>query len=108
MASLIFRPACSGDEPFLVELFASTRGDPAFLDPPLRTQMLQMQYRAQQVGYAAQFPESEHLVIVSEGDRAGRIWIAREHAAIRIVDVSVLPQYRRRGIASAAYRRVIA
>ena len=60
-----------------------------------------MQFSAQQTGYASRFPESEHTIILNDGTPVGRVWIARTSNDIRIVDISLLPQYRRHGIGTA-------
>ena len=60
-----------------------------------------MQQRAQDAHYARHFPHARHDVITVDGARAGRLLLDDEEDAVRIVDISLLPAYRGRGIGSA-------
>lgn len=93
------RAAAAADEPFLRELYASTRPDLAGLGEALAAPLLDMQFRAQQVGWESSFPGFEHELILVEGRPAGRIWVAWASDECRIVDFALLPEFRRRGIA---------
>ncbi len=97
------RGAAAEDEGFLYALFQSVRG-PEFsrlaLAPELLEQLLRMQYAGQQQTYAAQYPEGDQVILL-EGAPIGRIWLyrgAREHW---LVDISLLPEHRNRGIGGA-------
>jgi len=99
----------ASDEAFLVELYATTRDrDFALLDDTVRRPLLRLQFTAQQAGYASQFPGAEHNLIVVDGERAGQIRLAASPHEIRVVNISLLPQYRGRGIGTTVYREVLA
>jgi ribosomal protein S18 acetylase RimI-like enzyme len=106
--SITVRPASSQDVEFLFELYVSTRdGEFAFLPEAQRSQLLRLQFTAQQTGYASQFPESEQTIILNANEKVGRMWLARSEHEIRIIDIAILPEYRRLGIGRAAYGRVL-
>ncbi|HEX9367366.1 MAG TPA: GNAT family N-acetyltransferase [Vicinamibacterales bacterium] len=101
------RPVQPGDEPFLLDLYATTRDrDFALLDDAVRRPLLRLQFTAQQAGYTARFPGAEHNLIAVGGERAGQIRLASSPSEIRVVDISLLPQYRGRGIGTMLYRDV--
>lgn len=108
MPTMSLRPARPEDAGFLFDLYATTRaGEFEFLDETARRALVSMQFAAQRAGYAAQFPGVAHAIILSAGEPAGQILLATTSTEIRIVDVSLLPQYRRCGIGTAIYRGVI-
>jgi ribosomal protein S18 acetylase RimI-like enzyme len=103
------RPALPEDEPFLYELYASTRAaELAVLDwsSAQREAFLSLQFRAQQAHYA-EFPNANPQIIV-EVDRAiGRLLVSRLPDEIRLVDVALLPEWRGRGIGSALLQQLL-
>jgi ribosomal protein S18 acetylase RimI-like enzyme len=103
------RPAQPEDTPFLHALFCAMRG-PEFatvLQEPHLSAVLQMQFLAQQTDYARRFSESSHYIILVEGQPAGRIWIHEDSHDIRIPDISILPEFQRRGIGACLYRQLM-
>ena len=110
MNPLTRRGAAPGDEAFLFDLFRVVRGDEFALTglPPAQIDMLlQMQFRAQSSGYRSQFPDSDHEIILVDGAAAGRIWVRRSPAEFVLVDISLLPAYRNRGIGTALITELI-
>lgn len=98
------RPATADDEPFLRELFALTGFAATFGPPspdPVWSTLLEVQYRARSLSWAARFPLGEDLVVVADGDEVGRVRTAPEGNALRLVDIAVWPRAQRRGIGSA-------
>jgi ribosomal protein S18 acetylase RimI-like enzyme len=109
LSSLALRPEQPGDEPFLFEVYASTREDELALtnwDAPTRRAFLDMQFAAMRRGYAGMYPTGEFLLI-SLGDQAvGRMVLNRTAEEIRVVDLAVLPVRRNKGIGTLLMRRV--
>ena len=56
------------------------------------------QFDAQSRYYADYFPEAEHSVVVVDGTPAGRLLVERSGNAVHIVDISLLPSFRRCGV----------
>jgi ribosomal protein S18 acetylase RimI-like enzyme len=105
--SVSLRPIESSDVPFLFDLYASTRADElATVDwsAEEKQAFLAQQFIAQQRAYTGTYDGADFQVILCDGVRAGRLYLARWPAEIRIVDIALLPEYRGRGIGSALIR----
>jgi ribosomal protein S18 acetylase RimI-like enzyme len=110
-APVALRPEQPGDEPFLFEVFASTREEELALtnwDEQARRAFLDMQFAAMRRGYASMYPAGEFLII-GLGERAiGRMVLNRTAEEIRVVDLALLPAHRNAGIGTMLMRRVCA
>ena len=102
------RPTYAEDEALLFELFAADkRAELALVGvPPTQAEMLvAMQYRGREMTYRSQYPDAEDSVILDEnGAPAGRLLVHRATDRWRIVDISVLPVLRGKGLGTAALR----
>lgn len=97
------RPIDDGDRDFLFELYASTRADEMALldwDSGQKQSFLEMQFHAQHTYYQEQFRQAAFDVVMSGGERIGRLYIDRRPDEIRVIDIALLPAYRGRGIGS--------
>jgi ribosomal protein S18 acetylase RimI-like enzyme len=109
-AELSTRPASVNDRDFLWRVYASTRDDEvsAFGWPTAQKQaFLEMQYRVRSQSYSAAYPEAEHLVLLDNGADAGSMIVARTELEIHLVDIAFLPEYRGRGLGTAALAALI-
>ncbi|MDR3463870.1 MAG: GNAT family N-acetyltransferase [Beijerinckiaceae bacterium] len=105
--SVALRAATADDEPFLRDLFTAIRA-PEFaaagLPEAMVAQLLGQQYRAQQAGHAAAFPQAASLVILCEGVSVGRVLLAArltdEGWALHLVDFAVAPARQGQGLGS--------
>ncbi|MBS1858594.1 MAG: GNAT family N-acetyltransferase [Acidobacteria bacterium] len=104
------RPATDADDAFLFALFKAVRA-PDFAHLPLPPEQLEhlmsLQFAGQKHSYTAQYPGG-HSLILLDGAPIGRIWLhrgAREH---QLVDISLLPEYRNRGIGGALVAEAVA
>ena len=95
------RAVHGGDHAFLMALVSSTREDLALLDSAMRTVLVRMQYEAQLSDYRRRFPGMEEKIVLANTIPAGRLYVARSHDEIRLVDISLLPAFRGRRIGSA-------
>jgi ribosomal protein S18 acetylase RimI-like enzyme len=95
------RPVQASDEPFLLELYSSTRQEElaalAWSDQQKRD-FLRMQFHAQTRFYQAEYPGAAFQVIEVNGRSAGRWYLHPREREIRIMDVALLPEFRGRGI----------
>lgn len=108
--TITLRAASETDEPFLFELYASTRREElaAWNWPEAQVAaFLQMQFRAQRLSYEAAFPGAEHHVVLAEGRPIGRRLIWRGQDEIRLIDISLLPDARGRGTGSLLIRQLM-
>ena len=97
------QPATLEDEPFLKQLFASTRADELSLiagDESQKEMLTNMQFNGQRQQYAMTYPHADHSVILVNEGRVGRMIVASSETAISLVDIALLPEYRNAGIGS--------
>ena len=104
------RPATFEDEPFLRQLFASTRAAELALmpwDENQKERFIAMQFKAQSQQYAMTYPEADNSVILFNEAPVGRIMVARNEAAISLVDIALLPKYRNAGIGTGLIKDLL-
>lgn len=95
------RPVVAEDEAFLLRVYSSTRADELALVPwndAQREAFLRMQFDAQQAHYQSHFPEAVHQIIERAGQPVGRLYVLREDKLMRILDITILPEFRNAGI----------
>ncbi|MBN9518952.1 GNAT family N-acetyltransferase [bacterium] len=95
------RPAGPDDAEFLYRVYASTRYEelaPAGWPPEQVEAFLRMQFRAQSKHYREYFPDASFDVVVCGAAAAGRLYVDRRADEIRIVDIALLPEFRRAGV----------
>lgn len=102
-STITLRPVGPGDQDFLVKVYASTRAEEMAMVPwtdEQRQAFVRSQFSAQQHHYARNYPSSNHDVILLNGREVGRLYVARLEKEIRIVDLTLLPDERNKGIGS--------
>jgi ribosomal protein S18 acetylase RimI-like enzyme/2-polyprenyl-3-methyl-5-hydroxy-6-metoxy-1,4-benzoquinol methylase len=101
--SIEVREVTSSDEEFLRDLYHSTRRDEVAefgWSVAEQDAFLTMQFEMQRKAYDIQYPKAEHRIILFDGTPVGRIITDKTGRVLSLTDISVLPQYRGRGIAS--------
>lgn len=99
--AITLRPVRQLDDALLLRIYSSTREEEMAMVPwsdDEKQSFLTMQFTAQSTDYQSRFPDSEHSIIVADGEEAGRIWIDRRSDEIRLLDITVLPKFRNRGV----------
>lgn len=99
--TLSLRPATDADRDFLVEVYGSTRDEELSQvewAEGQREAFVRMQFDAQDREYRRHNPQGSFDVVEVDGRPAGRLYVDRRPGDIRIVDISLLPAYRGRGI----------
>jgi len=107
--SIELREATSSDEEFLRTLYRSTRLDEVAKfgwSEGEQDAFLTMQFEMQKRGYAIQYPDAEHRIILCDGIQAGRIIVDRAGEMLTLTDIAILPDLRGRGIASRLIARL--
>lgn len=95
------------DQPFLYELYASTRQEemePAGWDAAQVDAFLTMQFRLRSASYALEYPHAEHRIIYREGLAVGAWIVDYGNAEIHLVDIAFLPAYRSKGFGTYLLR----
>jgi ribosomal protein S18 acetylase RimI-like enzyme len=110
-SSITLRSATVTDEEFLLKIHASTRAAEMALVPwseEQREAFLQMQFNAQHSHYLEQFPRADYKLILADGEPVGRLYVDRDDMAVKILDIAVLPDKRRAGIATFLLTEILA
>jgi ribosomal protein S18 acetylase RimI-like enzyme len=107
---ITLRPITTDDQAFLYRVYASTREDElAAVDwsDAQKTSFLRMQFEAQHSTIKKTIPAPiSNYFNGRSADRA--VYLIRWPTEIRIIDIALLPEYRRRGIGSAFLRDILA
>jgi len=107
---LTLRPVTDEDEPFLVEVYGSTRDaelSQVEWGAGQRELFVKSQFDAQRREYDARFPDAEYNVVLVDDHPAGRIWIGRDKEQIRLLDIALLPEFQNRGVGTVLLNRLI-
>lgn len=99
----------SADESFLIELYRSTREDLQQLPiaDAQKNILVQMQCAAQKQHYAARFPNAAHNIILFDKEIGGRLLVDYGDRKIILVDIAILPKYRRFGIGTVLIKNLL-
>jgi ribosomal protein S18 acetylase RimI-like enzyme len=95
------RPIAPEDLEFLRAVYASTRAEElaqTAWSESERAVFLAAQFEAQHRYYQENYRGAAFDVVLVEGRPAGRLYVARGTDEIRVIDISLLPEFRRRGI----------
>jgi ribosomal protein S18 acetylase RimI-like enzyme len=93
--------ATESDKEFLIEVYVGTRFDEFAMigwDNSQIRALLEMQYDVQEQSYRMQYPQARTSIIRLENERIGRMIINSGAREIRLVDISLLPEFRNGGI----------
>jgi ribosomal protein S18 acetylase RimI-like enzyme len=102
--TLQLRPVKATDAEFLFCVYASTREEELAQvnwDAAQRENFLRSQFAAQTQHYTTQYPGAEFQVVLADGEPAGRLYMHRRPEEIRVMDIALLPAFRRRGLGTA-------
>ncbi len=111
LADISFRPIRPADEPFLSRLYASTRAEEmqqvVQWSEQQKRDFLEMQFQAQHKFYTEQFTDAEFLIVRRRGTSIGRLYTDDRDDEIRLIDIALMPEYRRHGIGGALLRKIL-
>jgi RimJ/RimL family protein N-acetyltransferase len=110
-AHVTLRTAAPEDDAFLLKVYASTRADELAQVPwseEQRRAFLRMQFDAQLLHYRTHNPAATYDLILLKGEPIGRLYVARREREIRILDITILPEYRNRGIGTPLIKELMA
>lgn len=100
LPNITLRDVTPEDDPFLLALYGSTRADELGQVEWAEGQQeafLRWQFDMQRREYDARFPDARHQMILIDDEPAGRIWVGEDKEQIRMLDISLLPQFQKRG-----------
>jgi ribosomal protein S18 acetylase RimI-like enzyme len=99
------------DKGFLLKLYASTRqGEMEAWGwaAPQKEAFIRMQYGAREQSYESAYPGAERRIILIGKYPAGATIVFRDPTEIRLVDISLLPEHRGRGVGAKLIGELIA
>lgn len=108
--ALALRQADDDDYDFLAGVYASTR------EPELaqlswseerKGAFLAQQFAAQSAHYAEHFADASFEVVLVDGERAGRLIVARRECVLKVIDIALLPEHRSRGLGTRLLRPLL-
>jgi GNAT superfamily N-acetyltransferase len=108
--AIALRPIGAGDMALLYQVYASTRdSELAATDwsAAQKEAFLAMQFNAQHAFYQEHYPGAAFQVLLFDGQPAGRLYLVRWPSELRIVDITLLPAYRGRGLGSTILAAVL-
>ena len=109
---IAYRPMVEArDLPFIAELYASTRREEVAQTgwpEEMQEAFLRHQHEAQHSHYSLHFAEAEWLIIERDGEPAGRLYLRDDPDALHIIDISLLPDSRGKGVGGAIMQDIIA
>jgi len=106
---ITLRPITPEDVPFLAAVYASTRWDelaPTGWSDEEKAIFCRRQFDAQSAHYQEHYPGAAFQVIEQDGRGIGRLYVARWEKEIRIVDISLLPEFRGTGLGTKMLREL--
>ncbi len=111
-SAVAFRPIQPEDMDFLLRLYASTRADEMALvvdwTDEQKDAFLRMQFQAQHAWYQEHYADARFDLILVDGNPAGRLYVHPREEEIRLVDITLMPEARGRGLGSALLRDLMA
>jgi ribosomal protein S18 acetylase RimI-like enzyme len=107
----MLRPVAPGDREFLCRVYSSTRTEELAAvpwDDGEKEAFLRAQFDAQDQWYREHYTRATHQIVMVDGEPAGRLFVQRGEAEIRIVDIALLPEHRGNGVGTALLRDLFA
>lgn len=107
---ITLRPITDDDQEFLYRLYTSTRAAEKELVDWTNEQwneFLRMQFNLQHTQYMRNYEQPSFDVIMLDDTPVGRLYVNRVPVEIRIIDISLLPEYRNRGIGAGLMRNIL-
>lgn len=104
------RPIGPYDEEFLYRAYTSTRREELTRtgwSEEQKDSFLRMQFDAQSSYYREHYAGAELSVILADGRPAGRLYVARWPREIRLMEVTLLPMFRGRGMGTRILEALI-
>ena len=108
--NVTLREATPEDDEFLTRLYGTVRQaelDLTVWSAAQRDAFVRMQFAAQQVHYRTHYPTGVHQIILLDGQPVGRIYWANIKDERHFLDITILPDYRNRGIGTPLLKRLL-
>ena len=111
MPALTLRPITDDDLPFLRRLYGTIRAEEMAMvadwTDERKEAFVDQQFAAQHHWYQEHYTGARFEVVEVDGVPAGRLYVHRRPAEIRLVDISFLPEFRGRGLGGSLLRDLL-
>ena len=107
---LSLRTAEDSDLEFLRGVYRGTRWDALEITGWSEEQKLAFvnaQFDTQNAYYRAHYTDAEFLVVLEASRRVGRLYLHRSSQELRVMDIALLPEHRRRGIGAKLMHAIL-
>jgi GNAT superfamily N-acetyltransferase len=102
--SITLRPIGEEDMEFLYRVYYSTRVEELAMiadwTDAMKEAFVRQQFNAQHAWYQEHYTGARFDVVLVDGTPAGRLYVHRREKEIRLVDITLLPDFRGRGLGS--------
>jgi GNAT superfamily N-acetyltransferase len=108
--TITLRPYTAADISFIQTVYASSRQVEMDMVPwsaEEKSRFLNMQCQAQLQHYQTHYLNATHDIILCNGQPIGRLYVNRNAQEIRLMDITLLPDYRKLGIGSQIIRAIM-
>lgn len=107
--AVALRPIRPEDRDLLCRIYGSTRTEelaPVPWTDEQKDAFIRQQFDAQAAYWDEQYPEAERWIVEVDGAPAGRLYVQRWPKEVRLVDIALLPDFRKRGVGTGLIRRL--
>lgn len=108
---LRMRFECDDDLDFLRDLYRTTREDEldrADWSEEQKAWFVEHQFSAQRSQYRQHYPHAAFLVIERDDERIGRFYLHRARTELRLMEVTLVPEFRGQGLGSSLMGKLLA
>jgi ribosomal protein S18 acetylase RimI-like enzyme len=109
--NITLHPVTGEDREFLITVYQASREIELAMTPwdaEQKRAFAALQLEAQTVHYNELYPDARHDIIFYNDVPAGRLCVNRGQTQIAILDITVLNEYRKKGIATALVKELLA
>lgn len=107
---ITFRVIANEDADFVYRVYCGTRDwefQYTVWPADEKERFLRQQFEAQDASYQLRFPRATRRIIQIDGIDIGRIILERQDDCLRLIDLSLLPEWRGRGIGGDILRSLL-
>ncbi len=107
MDEITFRPITDADADFLLRVYSSTRTEELAMMPWTEEQkaaFCRMQFHAQHTHYQQHYSQASFDIMERGGQAIGRLYVDRTARGLEIIDITLLPEFRRAGLGTKLLR----
>ena len=107
-----FRPIAPDDMDFLLRVYRSTREEELAMvvdwTAEQKDAFVRHQFDAQHSWYRDHYEGAQFEVVLIAGVPAGRLYVHRRNREIRLVDITLLPEFRKGGVGTSLLKDLLA